>query len=165
MILGYRDVFLRMKKIIETSLGSEVTIDEWLDALDKLKALRDEIRFNEPERMNGVKYGIEEYGQYAYDAFDREAKRMSFCAEAVRKCSVRIIHKISKDNFEYKDVSEDIRNGWNQLMDFYSYSRDRLSINSYSIYYFDSFAALLEDAIRMVADRLKGQENYYDRMR
>lgn len=165
MILGYRDVFLKMDEIIQKPIDSEVTIDEWLDALDKLKALRDEIRFNVFERREGIKNGIEEYGQHAYDAFDKEAQRMSVCAEAVRKYSVKIIHIASKDNFEYKDVSEYIRRGWNQLDDFYSYSRDRLSINSYSICYFDSFAALLEDAIRMVADRLKGQENYYDRMR
>ena len=170
MILGYRDVFLKMDEIIQAPLGSEVTIDEWLDALDKLKALiRNEIGFFHshayvPECAEGIKYGIEEYGQYAYKMFDREAGRISVCAEAVRKCSVKIICIASKDNFEYKDVSKYIREGWYQLDDFYSYS-DRLPINSYSICSFNSFASLLEDAIRMVADRLKGQENYYDRMR
>lgn len=167
MVLGYTDVFLKMDEIIQKPFRSEITIDEWLDALDKLKALRDEIGFfhNEVyvfERVEGIKCGIEEYGRYAYEMFDREAQRMSFCAEAVRKCSVKIIHEASKDNFEYKDVSEYIRRGWNQLTDFYSYS-NRLPINSYSICLFNSFAALLEDAIRMVADRLKGQENYYDK--
>lgn len=124
-------------------------IDEWLNAFKALSDIKSKLNLDihnigtETLKTNLA----EDESQIA-----REAIRLNSCTESIIDSSIKIIQISSKEEAQYDDVSELIRNAWWELISFFDYSPD-LYINVYTLCLFNNLALMLEKSVKIAAER------------
>ena len=132
------------------------TIDEWLSAFKKLSETMDELNLVPDLYMHSM--GVE---SLKIDLIKNEPQIinevicLNSCTEKVLDRSIKIIQISSRNEFQYEDVSELIREAWWELISLFDYSSD-LYLNIYSLCLFNNLALTLEKSVKIVANKLSG---------
>ena len=137
-----------LDKIITAS--EQHTINEWLDAFEKLSETIHELGLDIHNiGAESLKTNLAENESQ----ITREAQRINSCTELILDSSLKIVQISSEEGFQYGDISDLIRSAWWELISFFDYSPN-LYVNIYAICLFDSSAQTLEKAIKIAAGKL-----------
>lgn len=132
------------------------TIDEWLGAFKKLSEIMNELNLDPDLYMHNM--GIESLKINFIkneSLILNEVIRLNSCTEKILDRSIKIIQISSRNEFQYEDVSELIREAWWELISLFDYSSD-LYLNIYSFCLFNNLALTLEKSVKIVANKLSG---------
>ena len=132
------------------------TVDEWLGAFKKLSEIMNELNLDPDLYMHNM--GIESLKINFIkneSLILNEVIRLNSCTEKILDRSIKIIQISSRNEFQYEDVSELIREAWWELISLFDYSSD-LYLNIYSFCLFNNLALTLEKSVKIVANKLSG---------